>query len=235
MSRNYLDLLAYFGIGGAHPGGFPLTQLLLQDEIIHPCSSVLDIGCGTGQTAAFLNQKYGCQVTAVDNHPIMLEKARERFKNQESTVQVIEGDAQKLHFKDNSFDFIIAESVITFTTISKTLNELFRLLKKDGRMILIEMTAEEPLSRKVQKKVRTLYGIHEVLSEEEWKMKLQQIGFTHIDMIAPSSELIQTEITDMNPSKNLSDEWYDLWDNHHSFIHQSAVPLGFRVFRCGFK
>ncbi|OKL37781.1 class I SAM-dependent methyltransferase [Domibacillus mangrovi] len=235
MSHNYLDLLAYFGIGGAHPGGFPLTQRLLQDEIITPCSSVLDIGCGTGQTAAFLNQKYGCHVTAVDNHPIMLEKARERFKNQESTVQVIEGDAQKLPFKDHCFDFILAESVITFTAISKTLNELFRLLKRDGCMIIIEMTAEKPLSRKVRKKVHTLYGIHEVLSEKEWKLKLQQIGFTHVDMINPSSRLIQTDITDINPSKNLSDEWYDLWEKHHSFINQSTVPLGFRVFRCSFK
>jgi ubiquinone/menaquinone biosynthesis C-methylase UbiE len=148
MSNNYLDLLAYFGIGGAHPGGFPLTQLILQDEIIPPCGSVLDIGCGTGQTAAFIHQKYGCPVIAVDNHPLMIEKARERFKDQDSKVTVIEGDAQKLNFKDNCFDLILAESVITFTNIPNTLNELFRLLKSDGRMIIIEMTAEEPLSKK---------------------------------------------------------------------------------------
>jgi hypothetical protein len=87
----------------------------------------------------------------------------------------------------------------------------------------------------VLKKVRNLYGINEVLSEEEWKMKLQQIGFTHIEMINTPSELIQMEITDINPSKNLSDELYDLWENHNSFINQSTFPLGFRVFRCGFK
>ena len=36
MSNDYLDLLAYFGIGGAHPGGFALTKSILEDENIQP-------------------------------------------------------------------------------------------------------------------------------------------------------------------------------------------------------
>lgn len=232
MSNNYLDLLAYFGIGGAHPGGFSFTQRILQDEKIHACDLVLDIGCGTGQTAVFLNQKYGCHVTAVDNHPIMLEKARERCKSQKAKVHVIEGDAQKLDFKDHCFDLILAESVITFTSISQTLKELFRLLKSDGRLIMIEMTAEEPLPEKVLKDVYNLYGIREVFTEEEWKMKLEQTGFTRVEMINTPSELIETKITDINPSPNLSDELYEVWERHNSFVNQSTAPLGFRVFRC---
>ena len=54
MSNSYLDLLAYFGIGGAHPGGFNLTQSLLEDENIQPVDSVLDIGCGTRTDGSFL-------------------------------------------------------------------------------------------------------------------------------------------------------------------------------------
>ena len=130
MHNNYLDLVANFGIGGAHPGGFSLTQSILENENIQPYESVLDIGCGTGQTAAFLAQRFQCQVTAVDNHPIMIKKARERFESNDSTILVIEGDAQNLNLMDNSFDLIIAESVISFTTISKTLNELIQSLKK---------------------------------------------------------------------------------------------------------
>ncbi|WP_019415279.1 hypothetical protein [Paenisporosarcina sp. TG20] len=43
MLNEYLYFLAYFGIGGAHPGGFALTRSRLEDEIIQP-ESVLDIG-----------------------------------------------------------------------------------------------------------------------------------------------------------------------------------------------
>ena len=232
MMNNYLDLIAYFGIGGAHPGGFSLTQSILVDEIIQPFESVLDIGCGTGQTAAFLAQKFQCQVTAVDNHPIMLKKAKERFENNDYPVLVIEGDAQNLDLPDNSFDLIIAESVISFTDISITLNELSRVLKSGGRMILIEMAAEQSLSEQLQEKARNLYGINEILNEQEWKLKLQQAGFTQIKIIDTPSELLQTEINDINPSENISMDFFDLWDEHNHFITLNHKFIGFRAFRC---
>jgi len=232
MSNGYLDLLAYFGIGGSHPGGFALTQSIVEDEVIQPFESVLDIGCGTGQTAAFITQRFDCQVTAIDNHPIMLEKARERFKNSESRVKVIEGDAQYLDVVDNSYDLIIAESVITFTDISKTLHELSRVLKSDGRMIIIEMTAEQLLPEALRKKIFDLYGIDEILNEEEWTLKLQQAGFTRIEIINTSNELIPTEINDINQSENIDIKFFDLWDEHTDIINESSPFIGFRAFRC---
>ncbi len=232
MSNSYLDLLAYFGIGGAHPGGFNLTQSLLKDENIQPVDSVLDIGCGTGQTAAFLAERFHCQVTAVDNHPIMVEKARERFKNRKVSVNVMEGDTQHLDFADNSFDLIIAESVIVFTDISKTLKELSRVLKSDGRMIIIEMIAEQYLTEELQRKVCSLYGIHEVLTEKQWILQLQQAGFTQVDMINTPSELIQSDITDINQSKNINTDFYDLWEEHNEFILRNRKFIGYRTFSC---
>ena len=201
-------------------------------EVIHPFESVLDIGCGTGQTAAFITQRFDCQVTAIDNHPIMLEKARERFKNSESRVKVIEGDAQYLDVVDNSYDLIIAESVITFTDISKTLHELSRVLKSDGRMIIIEMTAEQLLPEALRKKIFDLYGIDEILNEEEWTLKLQQAGFTRIEIINTSNELIPTEINDINQSENIDIKFFDLWDEHTDIINESSPFIGFRAFRC---
>jgi len=234
MFNDYLDLLAHFGFGGAHPGGFNLTQTILESEIISPGDSVLDIGCGTGQTAVFLTMNYECQVTAVDNHPVMLEKARERFTRNVLKIKIIEGDAQKLTLDNNSFDLIIAESVIAFTDISKTLQELSRVLKKDGRLIMIEMTAERELSEQLQEKVCRLYGIREVLSEEQWLLKLQQVGFNKVDLINTTSGLEKTEINDINPSENIQTKFYDLWEEHQQFMEQNAHLIGFRAFKCQF-
>lgn len=54
------NMLALLGIGGAHPGGFYLTKQLFDKEKITSETSILDIGCGTGQTSANLYCKYGC-------------------------------------------------------------------------------------------------------------------------------------------------------------------------------
>ncbi|QFG00048.1 class I SAM-dependent methyltransferase [Psychrobacillus glaciei] len=235
MSKNYLDLLAYFGIGGAHPGGYSLTQSLLENVNIQRTESVLDIGCGTGQTAAFLAEQFDCHVTAVDNHPIMVEKAIERFKENGFSVKVIEGDAQNLNFPDSTFDFIISESVIVFTDISKTLNELSRVLKSGGSMIMIEMTAEQNLSEELRGKVCNLYGINDILNEEEWISKLQQVGFTQIEIINTPSGLIPSEINDINQSKNINMELFELWEKHNQFTLQNSHLIGYRVFKCYLK
>lgn len=234
MLNKYLDLLAYFGIGGAHPGGFDLTKSILKDEVIQPNESVLDIGCGTGQTAAYLDQRFECKVTALDNHPIMIAKAKERIKDSSSPIKIIEGDVQNLVFEDNSFDVIISESVIVFTDITKTLNELTRVLKTNGRLIMIEMAAEQDLSEEIRSKVRSLYGINEVLNEEEWILKLKQAGFTKIELIDTPAELNQTEISDINQSENLNIDLYDIWDTHNNFVNQYHSVIGFRAFNCHF-
>jgi len=232
VTNNYLDLLANFGIGGAHPGGFLLTQSILKKEQIQRFESVLDIGCGTGQTAEYLVKRYECKVTAVDNHPIMLEKAKTRFLKSGTSVRVIEGDIQQLDLKGKSYDLILAESVISFTTIFSTLIELARVLKPGGRMILIEMVAEQDLTEDLYGKACRLYGINEILNEAEWKLKLRQAGFTQIELIDTPNELTQTEIKDINPSDTISLDYFELWDEHNRFIIENSELLGYRVFRC---
>ncbi|HWI50310.1 MAG TPA: class I SAM-dependent methyltransferase [Rummeliibacillus sp.] len=232
MSKSYLDLLAYFGIGGAHPGGFPLTFAIFEKEKIQPDHHVLDIGCGTGQTAAFLAKHFGCKVTAIDINPIMIEKAKKRFENDGLDIKVILGDAQNMNFVDHSFDFIVSESVISFTNIDKTLSELSRVLKEDGSMMMIEMTAEKSLSEDLQEKVSKLYGINEILKEDEWIFHLQQKGFTKIDKLRIPSALIPSDIDDMDISDNISIDLYDLWEEHNQFIEQNSHLIRYRVFKC---
>lgn len=171
-------------------------------------------------------------MTAIDNHSIMVAKAKERLKNNNPPIQLIEGDAEKLRFTDASFDLAIAESVIVFTNISKTLHELARVLKNTGRLLIIEMTAEQILPVALQKEIRKLYGIEEVLKEEEWISKLQQAGFTKIEIIKTPSVLTPSELLDINQSQNIHSKFYDLLDEHQQFILQYNHFIGYRVFKC---
>ena len=76
----YMDMLALLGVGGAHPGGLHLTKQLLEKEEINIDTSILDIGCGTGQTSAYLYCRYGCEITACDINATMVQKANKRFE-----------------------------------------------------------------------------------------------------------------------------------------------------------
>lgn len=232
MSNSYLDLLAQFGIGGAHPGGFPLTEQLLKEEPIRASTIVLDVGCGTGQTSAFLNEHFGCEVIAIDNHPLMVEKAKQRLKWDTFHGSVLKEDVEKLSFKEKTIDFIIAESVVTFTDIPTTLKELYRVLRKNGCLFMIEMTAEQPLPSFLKEKVTHLYGVKKILLEEEWKHHLQEAGFSNIEVIPTPLDLKPTSIMDMNPTENIKAELYDLWDKHNALLTEASPYLGYRVFRC---
>src|SRR5690625_7715526 len=93
---NYHDFLALMGVGGAHPGGLSFTKHLLKNVQIDQNSSVLDAGCGTGQTAAYIAETYGCHVTAIDRHPVMIEKAKQRFEANNIKVDLIQGNIEQI-------------------------------------------------------------------------------------------------------------------------------------------
>ncbi|MGX9135307.1 class I SAM-dependent methyltransferase [Rummeliibacillus sp. JY-2-4R] len=232
MANRYIELLAQFGIGGAHPGGFPLTQSIFEEIAILPSQKVLDIGCGTGQTAAFLAEHFKCDVTVIDNNYTMIEKATRRFKKKGLQINTILGDVQNMDFGENAFDFVISESVISFTNISKTLNEVERVLKKDGTFILIEMTAEHNTPKKVRKKVSKLYEIQEILNENEWITKLQQVGFKNINKISNQTLIIPSDLVDMDASEIISMDLYNLWEKHNKFIEKYGEFIKFRVLKC---
>src|SRR3954447_6559107 len=136
----YLDFLSKFGIGGAHPGGISLTKEILKTEKINKFSHILDVGCGTGQTAAYLAARYGAKVTGMDFNPIMVEKAKNRMITYQLPVKIIQGSIENCHLPDSKYDFIISESVLSFVNKPKALKEIFRLLKVDGRFIANELT-----------------------------------------------------------------------------------------------
>ena len=119
---NYLDLLAQYNIDNAHPGGLALTKTLLAHEKLTSDKTLLDVGCGTGQTSLFISKHYPCQVVAVDLSRKMLDKAAQKFKQSGLTIPLFRADAMHLPFHRNAFDIILAESVTIFTeSISRTL------------------------------------------------------------------------------------------------------------------
>lgn len=74
----------------------------LQRLGVIPGSSVLDVGCGSGWTTAFLAEA-GFQATGVDIAPAMLSVARQRAERWQINVEFLEGDMDNFSL-DRKFD-----------------------------------------------------------------------------------------------------------------------------------
>jgi ubiquinone/menaquinone biosynthesis C-methylase UbiE len=167
-----------------HWGSIYATQRLIQSCNITPNQQVLEIGCGTGYTSCLLARKHQANVTAVDISSKLLEQTKRRIKEQDVSdkVTTIQADAHKLPFQANTFDAIIAESVLAFCDKKKASSELYRVLKPNGAFGDNEATYLKP----PPKQLLTLFSESSfgvplrVLQEEEWRAVLRQAGFVDL-------------------------------------------------------
>lgn len=67
--------------------------------------SVLDVGCGYGRTIQALVGTPS-KITGIDNNKRMIRKATLIFRNNPK-VDLFLGDAEKMHFSDCHFDYVI--------------------------------------------------------------------------------------------------------------------------------
>ena len=235
MEFTYLDCLALFGIGGAHPGGLQLTKEILSREKIKEKTIILDVGCGTGQTSAYMAEKYKCKITGLDNNEIMLEKAKKRFQFRNLPIETRLGSVESLPFGEKSFDMILSESVATFTDVSKTLPEFRRVLKPNGVLLAIEMVLEESLPEEELTSITEFYGVPRILTESQWNSFFQKAHFQQISIDKFNLQFEEPEIenaADFSISDQLDDELYDILDQHEQLTKKYQNLLGFRVFRC---
>ncbi len=233
MNYTYLDCLASFGVGGAHPGGLQLTKSILSREYIDQETSILDVGCGTGQTSAYIAEKYRCSVTSLDSNNTMLEKAKQRFSSLNLSINVMYGSVENLPFTDGLFDFILSESVTSFTNVSLTIQEFKRVLKPNGVLLAIEMVLEDSFSEEELKTLINFYGVSQLRAESEWYNLFQKTGFKQISVEKFKQQFDENNIdTDFSLSENIDNKLLEIFEKHEHLTTTYKDKLGFCIFRC---
>lgn len=107
-------------------------------------TDLLDAGCGPAPMITLLSEKYpNKHYTGLDLTPAMIEQAKK--KNIKNATFVV-GDCENFPFEENSFDAIICSmSFHHYPNPQAFFNSVKRCLRPNGRLILRDMTSDNPL------------------------------------------------------------------------------------------
>ena len=116
----------------------------LKENYFYPALSklegrVLEIGFGEGESFNYYNPH--CQIFALEKR----EEKIQQLKNKDHlNIKFFKGEAEKLPFEDNFFDAVVVSLVLcSVDSLEKTIKEVKRVLKPEGKFIMLEHTRSE--------------------------------------------------------------------------------------------
>lgn len=118
---------------------------------IKPSDKVLEVAVGCGYSFAEILKRVNRDnsVYGIDLSPAMLEKTKKlATKRGYSNFDLREGDARHLPFPNETFDILYNSymlDLIPLADFSVVLKEFYRVLKKDGRLVLVNLSKKDSL------------------------------------------------------------------------------------------
>lgn len=148
ISYDLLDKL-WFADKGINP------RDVIEKSIPDKECTVLDMCCGTLSNGIPIAKKNPNNIViGLDRSDAMLREAKGKVKKEElHNVRLICADATKTGLKEESFDYIIIGLVLhecSEELWKGILDEANRLLKKDGKLIVLEWDKQKRFSRKMK-------------------------------------------------------------------------------------
>ena len=115
---------------------------------------ILDVATGTGDLAFAAYKKLNPdKIIGLDLSNGMLEVGRNKIKKKklEDKLEFVQGDSEKLPFEDNFFDSVMVSfGVRNFENLNMGLKEIFRVLKPNGNIFVLEFSKLPPKHKNSQ-------------------------------------------------------------------------------------
>lgn len=115
----------------------PITDAVLKAAAAKPGESVLDIGCGCGDTTLTL-AKAGAKVSGVDVSAPMIARARQRLSEAGLAAELMTADAAAHDFAPGRFDLVFSRfGVMFFEDPAAAFSNIRQGMKEDGRLAVV--------------------------------------------------------------------------------------------------
>ena len=105
-------------------------------------NKLIDVASGTGDLAKLFSNRtnHSSIINCIEPNKGMLKMGKDKLKNFKN-IKWTKASAEKLPFKDNTFDFYtISYGIRNVTNINSTLKEAYRVLKTGGRFMCLEFS-----------------------------------------------------------------------------------------------
>jgi SAM-dependent methyltransferase len=134
--------------------------------------TVLDLGCGQGENTVVLVAR-GARVRAFDISPELVEVAARRLRDaQAADAELAVGSAYETGLPPDSVDVVFCMSLIHHLDIARVRDEMWRILRPGGVVIL-----KEPVRfSKLYGRLRALLPTHEDVSDYEHPLTREELA-----------------------------------------------------------
>ena len=141
---------------------------------------VLDIGCGTGELAKKLTSRFKKAVVhGVDISETMINKANAKKMKKAAKFKV--GDVERLPYGDNTFDVLTcSHSFHHYPNKERAISEMHRVLKPNGRLMIIDGSRDSLLGRIIFNIVSAIEKHVYHLLHDEFRDIFRRNGFRNV-------------------------------------------------------
>jgi ubiquinone/menaquinone biosynthesis C-methylase UbiE len=146
---------------------------------------ILDVGCGGGKTVNRIAQQAPKRkVFGIDYSVDMVEYSKKVNKEliAQNRVQIVRGSVEKMGFPNDYFDLVTAfETTYFWSSFRDALNEIKRVLKPDGIVLLVnEMVQDGVYEVKYAKLIEETHV--RLIPLEEIRNVMRSIGFVGVQV-----------------------------------------------------
>ena len=163
--------------------GAPLKFVNLKEG-----ETVVDLGSGAGIDTFLSANKvsYSGKAIGIDMTDEMLKKARNNAKKGNyANVEFRKGDIEEnIPVEDNTVDAVISNCVINLTTDKiKTFKEVYRILRKNGRMVISDLITNVEVSSEQINSDQWCACIDGALTKENYIQCMRKAGFENMEIL----------------------------------------------------